>query len=164
MARPRRRAAERERLIAQAAALAEGTGLFLVLGGAGSAAMVALALAATLVREAAREAYRRGLVRDHAPAGTLAWFARRETRVLHALRWLAALLLLAALSGLAGGAGWLLAALGGAIAAATGWALKAILITRAAYTRGARIPQTPARGRGNASPVLPFPLPGHGRR
>lgn len=128
MARPRRRAAERERLIAQAAALAEGTGLFLVLGGAGQAAMVALALAATLVREAAREAYRRGLVRDHAPAGTLAWFARRETRVLHALRWLAALLLLAALvaiaAGAAGTAGAGLAALGGAIAAATGWALR----------------------------------------
>lgn len=140
-------------------ALAEGAGLFLVLGGAGSTAMVALALAATLVREAAREAYRRGLLHGHAPAGTLAWFARREVRALQVLRWLAALLMGVALAGVAGAAGPLLAALGGAITAATGWALKAILITRAAHTRGARIPLTPARGCGGASAVLPFSLP-----
>jgi len=142
-------------------ALAEGTGAFLVLGGAGSTATVALALAATLAREAAREAYRRGLVDAPAPAGTLAWFSRPETRVLQALRGVAALLLLAALAGLAGPAA---AALGGALAAVTGWGLKAILITRAAYTRGARIARTPARGRGETTPVLPFGRPGAGRR
>ena len=139
-----------------ATALAEGTGAFLLLGGADSTAMVALALLATLAREAAREAYRRALVASDAPAGTLQWFARRETRVLQALRVLAALAMLAALLGIGGP--WL-AAVGGTIAALTGWALKAILVTRAAYTRGARIPHAPARGRGEASSVLPFAAP-----
>lgn len=147
-------------------ALAEGTGALLVLGGAGSRTMVALALLATVAREMAREAYRRGLIEADAPAGTLAWFERRETRVLRLLRMAAAVLMLLALAGVGGA---LLAGLGGAIAMLTGWALKAILITRAAYTRGARIAQAPARGRGQAAPVLPFGpprrgLPGQGPR
>lgn len=65
-------------------ALADSTGLLPVLGAAGSTAMVALALAAALAPERARGACRLGLVHGHAPAGTLAWFARRETRALQA--------------------------------------------------------------------------------
>lgn len=142
-----------------ATALAEGFGAFLVLGGAGSMAMVVLALLATLAREVAREAYRRGLFEVQAPEGTLAWFARRETKALHALRIVAALLMIAALAGIAGPQ---VAAVGGAIAALTGWGLKAILVTRAAFTRGAQITRTPARGRGNATAVLPFGAPRSG--
>lgn len=122
-------------------ALAEGTGAFLVLGEP-STAMIAAALAAAVVREAAREAYRRGLVEAKAPEGTLAWFTRPEVRLLQVLR-LAALVLLAA--GLAGFSQAAVA--GGALAMLTGWGLKAIMVTRAAYTRGAAIPRTPTRGR-----------------
>ncbi|MGE5505540.1 MAG: phenylacetyl-CoA:acceptor oxidoreductase [Actinomycetota bacterium] len=127
--------------------LAEGTGVFLVLADP-NPAMVALALAAAVVREAAREGYRKGLIRDRAPKGTLDWFVRPEVRVLQALR-VAALALLAA--GLAG-FGWAAVA-GGALAAVTGWALKAIMVTRAAFTRGAAIPRTPTRGRSTSRTV-----------
>ncbi len=37
----------------------------------------------------------------------------------------------------------------------TGWGLKVVLITRAAYTRGAAIPRTPTRGRSEGRTVLP---------
>jgi phenylacetyl-CoA:acceptor oxidoreductase subunit 2 len=138
-----------------ATAAAEGTGAFVVLGGADSTAMLALALLATLAREAAHEALRRGLVASNAPAGTLEWFERPLARALLALRIVAALLMLVALVGVAGAASPLLAAAGGAIAVLTGWALKAILITRMAFMRGARIARAPARGRGEAAAVMP---------
>lgn len=141
-----------------ATAAAEGTGVFLVLVGANSTAMLALALLATLAREAACEALRRGLVESNAPAGTLEWFERPLARALRALRIVAALLMLVALVGVAGAASPLLAAVGGAIAALTGWALKAILITRMGYLRGARIARAPARGRGAAAAVTPAPV------
>ena len=67
-----------------ACGLAEGSGAMLLLGGADSAGLVALALATTLAREAAREAYRRGLLASAAPAQTLAWFAHPLTRALQA--------------------------------------------------------------------------------
>lgn len=137
-----------------ATAAAEGTGAFVVLGG-GSTAMLALALLATLAREAAYEAWRRGLVETGAPAGTLEWFERPQARALRVLRIAAALLMLAALVGVGAPASPLLAAAGGAIAAFTGWALKAILITRMAFMRGARIARAPARGRGEAAAVTP---------
>lgn len=121
--------------------LAEGSGALLLLAHP-TAAMIALALATAVVREAAREMYRKALIRDRAPSGTLEWFTRPEVRVLQGLR-LAALALLAA--GLAG-LGWA-AATGGALAMVTGWGLKAIMVTRAAFTRGAAIPRTPTRGR-----------------
>ena len=40
-------------------------------------------------------------------------------------------------------------------AAVSGWAIKALLITRAAFTRGASVPHAPVRGRG-----LPMALGG----
>ncbi|MCC7151084.1 MAG: hypothetical protein IT501_03720, partial [Rubrivivax sp.] len=145
-------------------AWAEGSGLLLVLGASGSGPLVALALAATLARELARERYRRALVAAGAPEGTLAWFTHRQTRVLQALRITAALLMLVALAGVAGEHSALLAAIGGALAAIGGWGLKAILVTRAAFTRGARIPFTPARGRGQTATVLPMGIPRQGKR
>ncbi len=142
-----------------ATAAAEGTGLFLVLGGSNSTAMLTLALLATLTREAAHEALRRGLVESNPPAGTLEWFERPLARALRALRIAAAVLMLAALVGFVPAASPLLAAAGGAIAALTGWALKAILITRMGYMRGARIARAPARGRGEAAAVTPAQSP-----
>ena len=127
--------------------LAEGIGVFLMLA-APTASMAAAALAAALLREAARERYRRGLVMARAPQGTLAWFARREVRILQGLRILAMALLAAGVAGL----GWA-AMTGAALTVLTGWALKVVLITRAAFTRGLAIPTTPARGRGAARAV-----------
>jgi len=142
--------------------LAEGCAALLLLGGAGSPALTALALAAAVARELAREAYRSGLVASAAPAPTLAWFTHPATRVLQGLRAVAALLLLAALAGWGGGAA---AALGGALLLATGWALKLILITRAAYRRGAQMLHAPVRGQPSAASVgLPLGAPGAGRR
>jgi len=129
--------------------LVEGWGLFLLLG-APSRPMIAAALLAAIAREIAREAWRRGVVAAAAPEGTLAWFARPEVRVLQGLRVAAMLLLALGLAGFGAAA-----SAGGALAAVTGWFLKAILVTRAAYTRGARIPITPTRGRSAARAVDP---------
>lgn len=132
-----------------ATGLVEGCGLFLVIAGDRSTAMVAVTLAAALLREGARELHRRALVKAHAPAGTLAWFSLREEKVLTAARALAVVLLALAL------AGWDTAVLGGLLAVATGWGLKVMLITRAAYTRGHVIPHTPSRGRDLSHVVTP---------
>lgn len=132
-----------------ATGLVEGCGLFLVIAGDRSTAMVAVTLAAALLREGARELHRRALVKAHAPAGTLAWFSLREEKILTAARALAVVLLAMAL------AGWDTAVLGGLLAVATGWGLKVMLITRAAYTRGHVIPHTPSRGRDLSHVVTP---------
>jgi phenylacetyl-CoA:acceptor oxidoreductase subunit 2 len=134
-----------------ATGLAEGAGLFLVIAGA-PPAMIAVALAAAVLREIAREFYRRGLVKAKAPAGTLAWFSLREEKLLTAVRYLAIVLLALAL---AGWNIWGAAALGGLLALATGWGLKVMMITRAAFTRGHIIKQTPARGRDLSHVVTP---------
>lgn len=122
-----------------ATALAEGTGLFVVIGAA-TTPMIGLALAAAIGREFAREIYRRALVRDKAPAGTLRWFSLPEEKALTAARF-------AAIAALAGALfGWPTATLGGLLAVATGWGLKYMLVNRAAFTRGHVIRHTPARG------------------
>jgi phenylacetyl-CoA:acceptor oxidoreductase subunit 2 len=131
-----------------ATGLAEGAGLFLAIGGA-PATMIAAALAAAVLREMAREFYRHGLVKAKAPAGTLAWFSLREEKLLTAGRYLAIVLLALAL------AGWPTAIIGGLIAVATGWGLKVMMITRAAFTRGHIIKHTPARGRDPSHVVTP---------
>jgi phenylacetyl-CoA:acceptor oxidoreductase subunit 2 len=103
-------------------------------------------------------------VQAGAPEGTLEWFGHPATRVLQATRLIAALLLLAAVFGAAGTLSPLLAALGGGLAALGGWGLKVILVTRAAFTRGLRIPFTPSRGRGPTAAVLPAAMLRQGRR
>ncbi|KIM00338.1 hypothetical protein CCC_01493 [Paramagnetospirillum magnetotacticum MS-1] len=50
------------------------------------------------------------------------------------------------LAGLAGAE--FMAIMGGILAAVSGWGLKALLVTGAAFTRGPRITHTPVRGRG----------------
>lgn len=134
-----------------ATGLAEGFGAFLLLSNA-APAMVGAALLAALAREVARESYRRGLVAARAPRPTLAWFARSEVRALQATRLVAIVLLAAALVVPA----WPTAAtFGGALVLLTGWGLKIVLVTRAAYTRGAKIPFTPTRGRSEGRAVQP---------
>lgn len=127
--------------------LAEGTGAFLVIAHP-SVAMIAVALTAGLAREIAREAYRRGVIRTKAPAGTLAWFSLREEKILTAGRLVSIGLLALALGGLH------TAAVGGLLAVLTGWGLKAMLITRVAFTRGHSIQHTPTRGRGASYTVV----------
>lgn len=131
-----------------ATGIAEGAGLYLVLVDA-SSTLIALALLAAILREVAREIYRRALIRAKAPSGTLAWFSLPEERLLSAARYAAILLLAAALGG------WIAAAFGGALALATGWGLKVMLITRAAFTRGHVITHTPTRGRDQSHVVVP---------
>jgi phenylacetyl-CoA:acceptor oxidoreductase subunit 2 len=131
-----------------ATGIAEGTGLFLMIAGAPTA-MVVAALCAAILRELVREIYRRGLIKAKAPAGTLAWFALREEKLLTAARFVTIVLLALEL------AGWNTAAFGGFMAVATGWGLKVMLITRAAFTRGHIIKHTPARGRDPSHLVTP---------
>ena len=130
--------------------LAEGSGAMLVLGEA-TRFVIALTLGAAITRELVRKAYRRGLIAVAAPEGTLDWFRRPETRALQALRIAAIVLLCIGLTGNS-----VSATIGGALATLTGWAFKAILVTRAAYTRGLRIPRTPTRGRNIARAVEPM--------
>jgi phenylacetyl-CoA:acceptor oxidoreductase subunit 2 len=131
-----------------ATGVAEGAGLFLAIAGA-PAAMIGAALCATILRECVRELYRRALVKSKAPAGTLAWFSLRGEKALTAARWLTIALLAVAL------AGWNTGMLGGLMAVASGWGLKVMLITRAAFTRGPFISRTPTRGRDISHVVTP---------
>lgn len=134
-----------------ATGLAEGLGAYVALTALQSppaTALVAAALAAGLARELLREVYRRALIAARAPQPTLAWLRRAEVRALQAARWAA----LALLAVGAAGAVWALVG-GGVLAVAGGWGFKAVLITRAAYTRGAAIPHTPTRGRSRAHDV-----------
>lgn len=131
------------------AGLAEGTGAFLVIAEPADI-MAAAALLALLAREAATEAYRRRLIAAGEPQQILAWFTGREWFWLR-ISALTSMLLLAA--GIAGTAGAAIA--GGTLAVLGGWSLKTILITRAAFTRGPRIPCTPTRGRSSSQVVIP---------
>jgi phenylacetyl-CoA:acceptor oxidoreductase subunit 2 len=130
-------------------AAAEGTGMFLVLGEP-APMMVSAALAMAMAREAAREAYRLALKRDKAPEGTLDWFVRPEVRVLQAMRWVSMVLLLVGAFGLVPAA-----MAGGLLAVLTGWGLKVVMVTKAAFNRGARVPRTPVRGRDASRVVQP---------
>lgn len=124
-----------------ACGLAEGSGLFLALGEA-SNAWITLALAAGLGREAAYAVYRRALENAKAPAATLESLDAGLGRMASHARWASLALLAAA---------WItpaLAPVAGALLTLSGWGLKAVIVTRAAFTRGAAIQRTPVRGRG----------------
>lgn len=130
-----------------ATGLAEGTGAYLALGEA-STVWIAIALTTGLIREGAWVLYRRGLVRDHAPQKTLDCLASPLARRVRGLQLAALALLVVAMAGYVP-AGML----GGVLAALSGWGIKALLVTRAAFTRGPRITHTPVRGRGLSRPV-----------
>ena len=125
-----------------ATALAEGSGAFLALGEA-SLVWIAPAVLSVLAREAAWWAYGRGLLQSKAPAATLASLKTPAARALRAAQWAGLVLILAAALTPAS-----VAVLGGVLVMASGWGVKALLVTRAAFTRGPIIRHTPVRGRG----------------
>ncbi len=125
-----------------ASGLAEGSGLFLLLGSS-RPAFVLLALGAGLAREAAWAAYRAGVAAAPAGASALVVFAQPAGQAVRALRFAALLsVVLALLPGGAPGA----AVAGGMLMALAGWGMKGLLITRAGYVRAPRIPVVPTRG------------------
>nr|WP_294519592.1 NrfD/PsrC family molybdoenzyme membrane anchor subunit [uncultured Rhodopila sp.] len=131
-----------------ATGLAEGSGLYL-LAGAQTLPWLALALFAGLLREGAWLAYRAGLARTPGSARSLGIFDTQAGRLARGAQ-LVALVSIAMTPLLAGfpGIALLLACTGGALAALAGWGLKALLITRAAFTRPVAVPVIPVRGSG----------------
>jgi phenylacetyl-CoA:acceptor oxidoreductase subunit 2 len=131
-----------------ATGLAEGAGLAVVI--LGGVPLAGLALLLGLGRALAWHRYWHALVAADAPEGTLAALSGPAARGLTVAR-IASLALLGL--GVAGVAEAAMA--GGLLAAASGWGLKALLVTRAAFTRGALIPRTPVRGRGFSREIAP---------
>lgn len=89
--------------------------------------------------------YTKNLSRDRAPEATCAIFASIFNKILIAHIVAIALLIAAWMTEML-----IFSMLAGLLAAATGWYLKAIIITRAAQTRGFSIPRTPVRGQGKS--------------
>ena len=89
--------------------------------------------------------YTRNLNRDRAPEVTCAIFASLYIKVLTAHILAIVLLIAAWMTGML-----VFSLLAGLLAATTGWYLKAIIIIRAAQTRGFSIPRTPVRGQGKS--------------
>jgi phenylacetyl-CoA:acceptor oxidoreductase subunit 2 len=132
-----------------ATGFAEGAGLYLAVGSQ-ALVMAGLAVAACAAREAAWLAYSRGLLRSGAPAASLAALSSQEFKAFRLLQ--AAALIGLMLSLALGGSGWM--RLAGLLAAVSGWGIKALLVTRAAVTRGPAIPFTPVRGRGASRTIM----------
>ncbi len=132
-----------------AAGLAEGCALALIVGSRGDVAL-GLALAAGLAREVAWRFYRSALAREAGAAASLAVFAAPTARRLRALHRAGLGLIAAALvTPIFLDQVPIVAALamaGGALVLLSGWGMKALLITRAAFTRTIVIPATPTRG------------------
>ena len=149
-----------------ATGFAEGTGLFLALfalsaaipftGGpfAGGPFVAGLALAAILAREIAWRAYRRSLAHPGIPRGALEALKAIDLPVLF-LGTLAPFFLIAAALAFPRAAG-LLALAGGVLAVLAGWLIKAVVVTRAAFTQGFALPHlsrlAPAAGKKSARP------------
>ncbi len=131
-----------------ATGLAEGSGLYL-LAGSRSAAWLAFGLLAGALREAAWLSYRAGLCRTPAAERSVAMFDARAGRAVRRAQLGGLVLIAAALACefLAPGIAQIPACAGGLLAALSGWGVKALLITRAAFTRGVAIPVVPTRGR-----------------
>lgn len=124
-----------------ATGLAEGGGMLLVLA-APSPVWLGVVLALGLGREAVWIAYRRGLAAAKAPPATLEALSSPTANILAVMRLGGLALVAVSLAGLP------LAAAGGGLMALGGWGIKALIVTRAAFTRGPRITHTPVRGRG----------------
>jgi phenylacetyl-CoA:acceptor oxidoreductase subunit 2 len=131
-----------------ATGLAEGSGLYL-LAGARTLPWLGLALFSGLLREGAWLAYRAGLARTPGSARSLAIFDTQAGRLARGAQ-LVSPVMIALAPALAGfpGVSLLLACAGGALAALAGWGMKALLITRAAFTRPVAVPVIPVRGSG----------------
>lgn len=131
--------------------LTEGAGWILIFAAAASIDVRALAAAGFILllsRVLAWRAYLNQLAAARAPTGTLRVYARLDKPLLIAGHVVPGLLLVAA----ALGASPWFGALGGVLAALAGWALKYVIITKAAYTQGFALPTLPVRGRGTPQP------------
>jgi phenylacetyl-CoA:acceptor oxidoreductase subunit 2 len=140
-----------------ATGLAEGGGLFLVVGALTelSTWSLWLALLAVAARGAAWGRYHRSLHRAGAPEASLRVVDRMAPWVLGLGHALPAVLLIVGLLApyvISGTVLSVAAAVAGLLIAATGWAAKLLLMTRAAATRGFAVPHTPVRGRGTSRP------------
>ncbi|MBX5453398.1 MAG: phenylacetyl-CoA:acceptor oxidoreductase [Acidobacteriia bacterium] len=136
-----------------AAGLAEGFALALIVGLRGGIGL-GLAVAAGLAREFAWHRYCAALRREPGAAASLAVFGapvpRRLAFVQRVGLALIAAALIVSLAGVSGtaidAASAVLAIGGGALLALTSWGMKALLITRAAFTGALIVPVTPIRG------------------
>ncbi len=132
--------------------LSEGTGVLVLLAAFGLApqAVYAAALLLCLLRLVAWQRYRASLVRHNAPEASRKALDGIGFAFIGLGHVLAALFLIAALV-------WppiaAVAIIGGVLLTLAGWFAKAVLITRAAATRGLAIPRTPVRGRGTSRAV-----------
>jgi len=142
-----------------ATGLAEGAGLFLVVGALASPTPPAwslwLALLAVAARGAAWSRYHRTLHRAGAPEASLRVLDRMAPWVLGLGHGLPAVLLAMALAlppTMGSAAPSVMAGVAGLLIAAAGWTAKLLLMTRAAATRGFTVPHTPVRGRGTSRP------------
>ena len=141
-----------------ATGLAEGCGLFLVLAAfvpalGAATRSVAIALAAfALVRIWAWWRYLGALESGGAPTRTLEIFT--ACRMWFFAGGLVLPLALTAIGLIWTTAGAVLFALAGFAVFATGWTIKFILITRAAYNQGFALPHTPIRGSGVPGPAV----------
>ncbi len=141
-----------------ATGLAEGCGLFLVLaallpGLAGTAKPMAVALAAlAAIRIWTWWRYLGALESDGAPTRTLEIFT--ACRIWFFAAGLVLPVALVAFGLILPAAGAVLFALAGLSVFASGWAIKFILITRAAYNQGFALPHTPIRGSGVPGPAV----------
>lgn len=124
--------------------LAEGSGAYLIVG-SHAAGWLIFAMAVGLLREAAWQAYRAGLARTPPGTRSLAVFATAPARLTRAAQLAGIALFLLALAS-NGPVGTALACAGGAVFALAGWAVKALLITRAGFVRAAVVPVLPTRG------------------
>jgi Fe-S-cluster-containing dehydrogenase component/DMSO reductase anchor subunit len=141
-----------------ATGLAEGCGLFLLLAAflpalASVATPVALALAAlAAARIWAWWRYLAALENEGAPTRTLEIFTDCRPWVLAAGLVLPVVLVVVGL--ILPHAGTVLFAIAGLAVFASGWGVKFILITRAAYNQGFALPHTPIRGSGIPGPAV----------
>jgi phenylacetyl-CoA:acceptor oxidoreductase subunit 2 len=135
-----------------ATGLAEGGGLYLAIGGRPMVAIL-FALAAAIAREVTWRFYSRGLAATGVPAQVTAPLTSPMVAAVRVLQVLGLVLVAAALVG--GGAATALAVSGGVLAAVTGGAIKAVLVTRCAFAQGASVFHPPVRGQVAAGFALP---------
>lgn len=135
--------------------LAEGAGFVLMIlsiSSAGGGVVPALGLIALLVvRAIFWRRYLAGLAADGAPTEAIKVLRGIERRFLIFGHVLPALLVVMALLGLPGAAGFQFAA--GLLTVAAGWFLKYTLIRRAAFNQGLALQHLPVRGAGKAGPA-----------
>ncbi len=134
-----------------ATGFAEGSGAYVVVG-SHATGWLAVALVAGVLREAAWLAYRAGLARTPTAGPVLTVLGGPPARWLRGgqLAGLALLALALAPVGTAAAVTQVLAVAGGALSVLSGWAMKVLLITRAAFTRAVAIPAMPTRGSGGS--------------